>query len=352
MNKNGLLSCRDVAATGATESNFFVRKGEPLAVPSPFEIVSADGTKTTTITVANTGRTVIDSELDLSFYNNDGNVFFLAPDGSPFKIEMQNGGNATLTTSGAAQLSIVTDGITTIAPVNQTTGNGALRIQNGTSCPFPVNFVTYVGGQDSGGLTIGNLQTYAYEGSNINKVLDISPLGNAVSIGSAATVGGAVVSIDGPSGVSRVLDPLYNPCVTRQFVFATGNVLSVIANSPVFTLVPGTYQINCEYYAQDTFGYSIPVGGNLTTSLLLSGPPGASPPQFSATFLNVAMLPVPDIGLGPVIVNIQSGIFTIPTIGANTFFLAVNADGQDWNFGGPVDSASPWGMNYQIVRFR
>jgi len=255
MNQNGLLSSNDVSATGDTSSNFFLRKGQPIAVLSPLQIISPDTTKVTTISVDNSGSTVIDSELDLTFANNDGNVFFQAPDGSRLGVNVANGGDTTFQTVGVAQLTLVSDGITTIAPAVQTSGNGALRIQNGTACPVPANFVTYVGGQSSGGLTIGNLQTYAYIGSNINKVLDISPLGNAVSIGSAATVGGAVVTVDGPSGVSRVLDPIYNPPSTSTFITlfdynVPGNQRGLISrpgDPELYNLKTGIYQLSAYY---------------------------------------------------------------------------------------------------------
>jgi len=238
MNQNGLLSSKDVSATGDENSNFFLRKGTPIAVPSPLQIISPDTTKVTTISVSNSGSTVIDSELDLRFANNDGNVFFTAPDGTIFAVAVNNGGDTNFQTSGDAQLNITSDGITTIAPVTQSSGNGALRIQNGTACPFAVNFVTYVGGQDSGGLTIGNLQTYGYRENTINKVFDIDVFGETCIIGSSQSVGGTVLEVDGTLGLSRVLDGKYNPpsYVLQQSLNVAGPISPLLSNKTVATI--------------------------------------------------------------------------------------------------------------------
>ena len=58
-NTNGLISSKDVCATGAPGSAFFVRKGDPIAVPSPIQVVSADGTDTLTIAESNAGDATI-----------------------------------------------------------------------------------------------------------------------------------------------------------------------------------------------------------------------------------------------------------------------------------------------------
>lgn len=54
-NTNGLLSSRDVASTGAYDSNYFVRKGEALVIPSPLQIISPDTTEVGTIAESNAG---------------------------------------------------------------------------------------------------------------------------------------------------------------------------------------------------------------------------------------------------------------------------------------------------------
>ncbi len=60
-NTNGLFSSRDVSATGDADSNFFVRVGDPIAVPSPLQVVSSDATKVLTISEANNGTATIET---------------------------------------------------------------------------------------------------------------------------------------------------------------------------------------------------------------------------------------------------------------------------------------------------
>jgi hypothetical protein len=64
-NTNGLFSSRDVSATGDPNSGFFVRADEPIATPSPLQIISSDATKVLTISEANNGTATI---------GNDGNI--------------------------------------------------------------------------------------------------------------------------------------------------------------------------------------------------------------------------------------------------------------------------------------
>jgi len=256
-NQNGHLGITTVAQNGSAAANLWLPKGAPITVPSPLEIISPDGSKTTTVSVSNAGSTIIDSELDLSFYNNDGTVTFLAPDGTPFKIAMLNGGDAIFTTASAASLNILSDGITTLAPGpdSEATGNGALRIRNGDTCARPANFVTYVGGNEAGSLTVGNLQTYGYFESNISKVLDMDPLGESCVIGSVNTIGGVELLVDGTLGTSRVLDPLYNPPSTSTFITlfdynVPGNQRALISrpgDPELYNLKTGIYQLSAYY---------------------------------------------------------------------------------------------------------
>jgi len=351
-NDNGLISSLDLSATGAIDSNFFLRKGVPLTVPTPLTIISPDTTKETTISVSNTGSTVIDSELDLTFANNDGNVFFQAPDGSRFGVSVANGGNTILQTLGAAQLNIVSDGVTTIAPGVQTTGSGALRIQNGTACPVPVNFITWVGGNSTTGLTVGNLQTYGYTSVGGRICLDLDANGSEVIVGDVATVGGAVLNVNGTLGLSRVFDTLYNPphvnIVTT--LFSTGvSIPTTGFVSPTFTLTPGVYQINCEYTAFNSLDYAIPANGTIQTTMFLIGPPGFNP-QAATIYFTTAMVPsLAGAPTGfPAQANFQSGFIIIPAIGANTFRISVDTNQQAYNFGGTTLNN---GLNFTIIKF-
>jgi hypothetical protein len=58
-NTNGLFSSRDVSATGDPNSGFFVKSDEPIATPSPLQIISPDTTKVLTISEANNGTATI-----------------------------------------------------------------------------------------------------------------------------------------------------------------------------------------------------------------------------------------------------------------------------------------------------
>jgi len=354
-NDNGLISSLDLSATGAVDSNFFLRKGQPITVPSPLEIISPDGTKTTTISVSNSGSTVIDSELDLRFENNDGNVFFTAPDGTIFAVAVSNGGDTNFQTSGTAQLNITSDGVTTIAPITQASGNGALRIQNGADCPVPVNFVTWVGGNSITGLTVGNLQTYGYTSVGGRICLDLDANGSEVIVGDVATVGGAVLNVNGTLGLSRVFDTLYNPPPTPHVnivttLFSTGvSIPTTGFVSPTFTLTPGVYQLNCEYTAFNSLDYAIPANGTIATKMFLIGPPGFNP-RADAIYFTTAMVPsLAGAPTGfPAEANFQSGFIIIPVIGANTFAISVDTNEEAYNFGG---TALNTGLNFTIIKF-
>ena len=72
-NTNGLIPCTAVCATGKPDSNYYLRKGEPLSLPSPLTLVSPDGTKTGGIAVGNDGTMVFAND------NNDNTLggFFM-----------------------------------------------------------------------------------------------------------------------------------------------------------------------------------------------------------------------------------------------------------------------------------
>lgn len=57
----GLIPSNDSFATGDPDSAFFLRPGQPIATPSPLQIVSPNGLSVTSVTVGNSGVTVIDS---------------------------------------------------------------------------------------------------------------------------------------------------------------------------------------------------------------------------------------------------------------------------------------------------
>lgn len=72
MNLNGLIGSRDVSATGAVASNFFVRKGQPIA--SPLVITSPDGTQLGEIAVNNNAEMSLNSESGIVNIASDDGV--------------------------------------------------------------------------------------------------------------------------------------------------------------------------------------------------------------------------------------------------------------------------------------
>jgi hypothetical protein len=60
-NSNGLLSSKDVSATGDPDSVFFLRNGVPIAVPSPFQVDSPAGNSVLTISESNTNVATIEN---------------------------------------------------------------------------------------------------------------------------------------------------------------------------------------------------------------------------------------------------------------------------------------------------
>lgn len=451
MNTNGLVSCRDVSATGAVDSNFFIRKGQPIAVPSPFGIVSQDGTKTTTISVENSGDTIVESvstiALDagtgvtlfrspdtsqflevsvydggqvnltapsLAVYSGSGATAFFAPDASSaFEVSVLDGGAASLSTAGGslsinsgtgstifgspdlsksleiavldsvggvtltasggpltldsftgvtnflspnnsqkfivnvkddASTSIVnnggitmfTDNTVTISPNTQASGNGALRIQNGTTASPSANFTTYVGGATGPlSLTVGNLQTYGDTLGVTRKVMDLNPAGSLCTIGSQDTVGGTVLQVDGTLGVSRVYDAVYNippaPAgISIATVFTTGNTFAAGAFvSPSISVLAGVYQLQAIFELQNGSGYSLPVSGSINSFLQVSGVGGAYM-KFSEFNCTVPMLVSPPLAGTSNSPTFVSGIFSVPSTAS--YFIGYDVDGT-WNLG-------------------
>lgn len=74
MSSNGLIAPTDVCRNANPESAFFVRVGQPIAVPSPFQLVSASGVEVTSITVDASGNTIIDSAEAVTVSNGLGVV--------------------------------------------------------------------------------------------------------------------------------------------------------------------------------------------------------------------------------------------------------------------------------------
>jgi hypothetical protein len=143
-NSNGLLSSKDVSATGDPDSVFFLRNGVPIAVPSPFQVDSPAGNVV----------------LNMSEADN---------------------GDATITTAGNVNIttSIINKYVNLTARETILLGTGVsptpgLRIQNGGG----TYYTTYNATATGGGLTADHLETFAYpSGGGIIKCIDVAPNG-------------------------------------------------------------------------------------------------------------------------------------------------------------------------------
>ena len=334
-NDNGLISSLDLSATGAADSNFFLRKGVPLTVPTPLTIISPDTTEEATLSVDNGGSFVLTS-----------NSVAFEPENN-FTVIV---GNAT---GGGAGL--------LVKPADQVSEAGGISLFNGANSATPTYYTTYNASLNQGGLTAGNLMTYGYSGAGgsiINQISNYTVTGSQITLGSSNTIGGTVLSINGFLGPSRVFDEQYNPPPTPPTphvntvttLFSTG--VSIPVNgfvSETFTLTPGVYQINCEYTAFNSLDYAIPANGTIATNLFLIGAPGFNP-RADAIYFTTAMVPSlagQPTGF-PAQANFQSGFIIIPVIGANTFRINVDTNQQAYNFGGTVNNT---GLNFTIIKF-
>lgn len=376
-NSNGLISSRDVSATGDVNSNFFVRVGDPIAVPSPFQIISPDGAKVGVISEANDGSMSLTTDAQIylapgtdtdvviatepsvagnecgltitrtlptaqtcSLHLNQFGEIDVSPQQGGMNLLAQGGARAlnlycdptgycaisngndgsdgeiilntanatdskvllnvrppassasglaiTNITNANTQVAYVNAGVdgslelsaTTntvrvkadgsnnvgliVAPANETTGNSALNIRNGTSSATPTNFVFYNSSATGGGLTAGDLELFSYAGANINRCLDIVPGGGAMVLGDDGTVGGCVVKVAGTLGESRVYDPLYNPVPAYQQIYTWSTTLATSTDPNTFTInTSGLYMINAYIDFNTSLGGSatIPASG-------------------------------------------------------------------------------------------
>ena len=395
-NQNGLLGSRDVSSNGDKKSNFYVRKGEALTVPSPLQIVSQDGTKIGEIVEDNNGvmglsteaqiqlmpgidsdvviqtdPSVAGNELGLyitrtvptnqfcSLHLDQNGALDVAPNQGLMRLKSQGGTRSLVTycdptgfvsvsnandgadgriflncanagdskvvlnvkppassasglvitnvtnasgqtatinagVDGSLELSSSTNAVRVkadgsnnegliVAPADETTGNSALNIRNGTSSATPTNFVFYNASETGGGLTAGDLMLFSYEGANINLCMDIAPGGGGVSIGDGGVAGGCVVNVNGTSGLSRVYDPIYNPPPAYQQIYTWSTTLATSTDPNTFTIdTTGLYMINAYIDFNTSLGGSatIPASGIFHWGL------GFGDPAHSATVVN------------------------------------------------------------------
>jgi hypothetical protein len=185
---NGLIASTDVCATGDPQSNFFLRKGEPIAVPSPIQIISPNGAEVGSIAESNAGVMTLSTDSDV--------------------VLVPGSGIATVVADGGANKGLV------VKPATEASGVASITLKNGATATTPTYYTLYNSSLAGGGLTSGNFQVFGYSGAGfgtIREVIECNPTGSSIALGDLSTVGGAVVNVNGSLGASRVYDAVYNP---------------------------------------------------------------------------------------------------------------------------------------------
>jgi len=323
-NINGLLSCQDVAATGDVDSNFFIRKDEPLIIASPLVIQSPDDSQEAILSVDNTGVLTLDSQAVV--IEPENNFTIVVGDGN-------NGGGAGLQ----------------VKPKTDATGVGAISLFNGSASATPTYYSIYNASVTSGGLTAGNLMTFGYSGNNVKQISNFTVDGSSATFGEDV-VGGCVVSINGSLGLSRVNDPIYNPVVvppsiTITTVFTSGETLNAGVSTPATPLMiqPGNYQLQVALYLVNPptgSTISLPANGSIT-AVYQPVPDPVNLSDFSGLNVTTAMLVVPATNSAN-IPSFSTGIFTVTV--AENYGVGLEVVGNfDFGTGGRAI--------FQLVRF-
>jgi hypothetical protein len=135
-------------------------------------------------------------------------------------LNIGTGDNKFITTAGATLQIINQDtGVVAIScndgvqiVPSSTTGTGQINIANGSATVGgQTSYEIYTPGTTSGGLTTGNMAIYGYlNGASANAIFETDRQGANIELGSTATVGGCVVSVNGSTGAGRVYDTVYN----------------------------------------------------------------------------------------------------------------------------------------------
>lgn len=187
-NLNGLISSRDVSATGEVASNFFVRKGDPIPAPtlvSPVVIPNVANDETMVLTETTDGISVI---------SNTGNSIQMQPASGDVFIVCDS---TAATTAGL-----------TVRPRDDDNACAILRLETPNDA---ARYELSVSQTSTSGRSSNDLQIFSYYPGQVKLVLDANQQGNVVALGDANTVGGCQVMVNGPEGYSRVYDETYNP---------------------------------------------------------------------------------------------------------------------------------------------
>jgi hypothetical protein len=150
-NNNGLISSKDVSATGNPASVFFLRVGDAIAAPSPLQVVSPNGATVLEISESNT---------NVATFDNLGTILL----------------NTQLPNS---EVQVKSDKLQIGPRATNFSANGELTIANSGTTPGSTTayYSTYVAGSTSGGLTKDHLETWAYTTGSIVKCIDVAPDG-------------------------------------------------------------------------------------------------------------------------------------------------------------------------------
>jgi hypothetical protein len=282
-NTNGLIASSDVASTGDPNSDFFVRKGQAIAVPSPIQIISPNGNEVGSITEDNTGRMILSTDSDVSLVPGSGTVSVVA--------------------DGGANKGLV------VKPATEATGVASITLRNGATATTPSYYTLYNASVAGGGLTSGNLQLFGYSGSPtvIREIFEFNPTGSSLALGDSSTVGGANVFVQGTLGAGRVYDTLYNippaPPAPVAFneVFTWTTDMTSGQNLTTFTIpATGLYML---YTYIDLTSASLATNdvNNFFVNFLLYGDPSHSAlvvPQTQSQIASFSMTKAPSTNFG------------------------------------------------------
>jgi hypothetical protein len=219
--------------------------------------------------------------------------------------------------------------------INVITGSGGIVITrtgntvnvNGASNTSPLTILS-PDGTKTGQIAEGN------DGSltmTTTGQIAMTPGTGVVVLGNNTNVGGSVVSVNGPSGLGRVYDTVYNippaPSTTTATVLYTYNVpgnqriltTPLPGNPDLMNLTPGKYQLNAYYYnivpSAPTTNMDLYIVQNGTITEML----------FSRARLNKNFI---QNGAGSYNATV-SGTFTIPTAGLYNMLIALDGTATD-----------------------
>ena len=302
-NRNGLISSKDVSATGAVNSNFFLRKGAAITAPtlvSPVSVISQDGTQRGTIAQNDNGNMILYPPPAKGLFLGNGLVSFPSPDNSSASsITTTNLGQMVIA-SGVSDLSLHPGTGTTYLLSSDTNTSTRLAMANGG--PFTIA----CGGNDT------------------------------VVVGEGTSSAGAVLQISGSAGVGRVYDDKYNTLPASVVsiapaIYTTASSLSAGTLTQPITpdVVPGVYMLQAKVNVQHAQGGPAPVFGTSINSYLQTV---VNPTQYiSGSAFNIVPSMLFDPGAnGDSDATFTSGAFVVPT-GSSGWNLLVEVAGA-WNF--------------------